>query len=582
LVFKSAVLTIIVAVAIGAAVSAMRANYEGVRAGRADADYVESRKCIACHADHYQSWARTYHSRMTQEARRGSVQGDFENNNTFEYQGVTARMERRNNSFVMTFTYPDSRVESNTIVRTVGSRRIEQYITEKNGQYSRLPVAYDLINHRWMNLIGSFFYPDGKDYSHLRSAWDPNCVFCHNVKAQPNFDFNTRLFNTEVAELGIACGACHGAAAAHADRAGSPFTRTFWRLSGGAPRGITNPRKLDPERSLMVCGHCHGQRIPEPIDSIREILSHGDPYNAGGDLAAYYRPVWRETRIGEYSFANRFWANGSPRLTAYEYQGILRSACFVKGDKQNRITCLSCHSMHDGDPKGQITADNRTNKPCLSCHGQYKTEAKLAQHTGHRADSEGSRCYNCHMPRVVYGIMSIHPTHDITVPDPQLTFARLVPNACNQCHLDRSVNWAVKQSKRLWPARFAEARESEDSQFDIAEGPRALFAGDALTRALMAEALAGGGPFRLDASWASPWLVEALRDDYPIVRFFAAGGLPTMWKGTHKPDYLNPRECREAADRFGSLFDESVRQKAAMLAETLRAKRPNVDIEVGE
>ena len=55
-----------------------------------------------------------------------------------------------------------------------------------------------------------------------------------------------------------------------------------------------------------------------------------------------------------------------------------------------------------------------------------------------------------------------------------------------------------------------------------------------------------------------------------------------MWKGTHEPDYLNPRECREAADRFGSLFDESVRQKAAMLAETLRAKRPNVDIEVGE
>ncbi len=52
--------------------------------------------------------------------------------------------------------------------------------------------------------------------------------------------------------------------------------------------------------------------------------------------------------------------------------------------------------------------------------------------------------YNCHMPRVVYGIMSIHPTHDITVPDPQLTFAQLVPNACNQCHLDRSVNWAVR------------------------------------------------------------------------------------------------------------------------------------------
>lgn len=560
----------------------MRANYHGVRAGRVDANYIESKKCIACHADHYQSWARTYHSRMTQEARPESVQGDFESNNSFEYQGVTARMERRNGVFFMTFTYPDGRVESNQIVRTVGSRRIEQYITERNGQHTRLPVAYDLINRRWMNLIGSFFYPDGKDYSHLRSAWDPNCVFCHNVKAQPNLDFKTGLFNTEVAELGIACGACHGAAAVHADAAASPFTRSFWRMSGSAPREIINPRKLDPELSLMVCGHCHGQRIPEAVDMIRDILGHGDPYSAGGDLAVYYRPVWRETKVGEYSFANRFWANGSPRLTAYEYQGILRSACFIKGDQKNRMTCLTCHSMHDGDPKGQITAENRTNKPCLACHQQYEAPARLAEHTGHRADSDGSRCYNCHMPRVVYGIMSIHPTHDITVPDPQLTFAKLVPNACNQCHLDRSVNWAVKESKRLWPARFAEARESEDPQFEMPEGPRALFVGDALTRALMAEALAGGGPFRVDASWTSPWLVEALRDDYPIVRFFAARGLSTLWKGTQKPDYLNPRECREALDRFGTLFDASIPQKVAKLAEALRAKRPNVDIEVGE
>jgi hypothetical protein len=582
LVFKPAVLTIIVAAAIGAAAAALRTNYGGVRAGRADADYIESKKCIACHDDHYRSWARTYHSRMTQEARPGSVQGDFDNNNTFEYQGVTARMERRDRAFVMTFVYPDGRVESNAIVRTVGSRRIEQYVTERNGQYMRLPVAYDLINRRWMNLIGSFFYPDGKDYSHLRSPWDPNCVFCHNVKAQPNFDFNSKLFNTEVAELGIACGACHGAAAVHADRAASPFTRTFWRFFSGATREITNPRKLDPERSLMVCGHCHGQRIPERVDGIREILSRGDPYNAGGDLAAYYRPVWRETKIGDYSFANRFWANGSPRLTAYEYQGILRSACFTWGDRENRLTCLTCHSMHDGDPKGQITAENRTNKPCLACHQQYETADALARHTGHRENSVGSRCYNCHMPRVVYGIMSVHPTHDITVPDPQLTFAKLTPNACNQCHLDRSVNWAVRESRRFWPARFAQARESEDPQFEIAEGPRALFSGDALTRALTAEALAGGGPFQPDASWASAWLVEALRDDYPIVRFFAAGGLSALWKGTKEPDYLNPRECREALERFGTRLDPSIQKKAAMLAQALRVRRSNVDIEVGE
>jgi len=559
----------------------MRSEYRGSRAGHIDADYIDSKNCVVCHAGHYDSWSRTYHSRMTQDAKPETIQGDFDNR-IFEYQGITARMERRDRVFQMTFTFPDGRVESSRIARTVGSRRMEQYVTEQNGQYLRLPVAYDLVNRRWMNLNGSFFHADGKDYFGLRTPWDPNCVFCHNVKAQPNYNFDTKKFQTDVAELGIACGACHGPAATHADRAASPFTRALWRLSDQSARDIVNPTKLSPERSLMVCGHCHGQRVPQPIDRIREILGRGDPYNAGDDLAANFKPVSRETKVGDYSFANRFWSNGSPRLTAYEYQGILRSACFVRGEGPNRITCLSCHSMHDGDPKGQITAENRTNKACLSCHKQYEAQANLIKHTGHSAGSDGSLCYNCHMPRVVYGVMSVHPTHEITIPDPAVTVSGLVPNACNQCHLDKSVNWAIDQSKRLWPARFVQTSPSQDPQFNVAEGPRSLLAGDALTRALAAEALAGVGPGRPDPSWASAWLVEALRDDYPIVRFFAANGLAPMWTTMSKPDYLNPADCLSASDRCRLKLDRLLTERMANDAPMLRAKRPNVDIEVGE
>jgi len=576
---RSTILTLVIAAVIGATVQSMRSEYRGARAGHVDADYIDSKKCVVCHSEHYQSWSRTYHSRMTQDANPETVQGDFDNK-IFEYHGIKARMERRERSFQITFIYPDGRVETSPIARTIGSRRIEQYVTEQSGQYSRLPIAYDLVNRRWMNLNGSFFHADGKDYFGLRTPWDPNCVFCHNVKAQPNYDFDTKKFQTDVAELGIACGACHGPAATHADRAASPFTRTLWRFSDQSARDIVNPSKLSPERSLMVCGHCHGQRVPQPIDRIREILGRGDPYNAGDDLAANFRPVSRETKVGDFSFANRFWSNGSPRLTAYEYQGILRSACFVRGEGPNRITCLSCHSMHDGDPKGQITAENRTNKPCLSCHQQFEAEASLIKHTGHRADSEGSLCYNCHMPRVVYGVMSIHPTHEITIPDPGATISGPVPNACNQCHLDRSVNWVVDQSKRLWPSRFAQTNRSQEPQFDMPEGPRSLLAGDALTRALAAEAMGGGGPAHPDPGWASAWLVEALRDDYPIVRFFAANGLAPLWKTMGKPDYLNPVDCLGASDRCRLKLNRLLRIEAD--AVMLRAKRPSVDIEVGE
>lgn len=575
---KSIALTAGGAAAIAVTVQSLIPNYSEIRKTRPDQGYIDSGKCIVCHDDHYASWARTYHSRMTQEARPQNVQGDFDKDNTFDYLGVRARMERRGAAYYMTLTFTDGGTRLFTIERTVGSRRIEQYLTKEAGQFIRLPLAYDLANRRWISLNGSFFYPDGGDYFQHRAQWDGNCVFCHNVKAQPNLDFRTRQFDTEVAELGIACGSCHGPAAEHAQAATSPFTRTTWRLDRDEARLVVHPRKLDPERSMMVCGHCHGQRVPEPLDRIQEILGRGDPYDAGEDLTTFYLPVWRETKIGDYSFANRFWANGSPRLTAYEYQGILRSKCYTEGDRANRINCLSCHTMHSGEPKGQITEENRGNKPCLQCHQQFDGRDALQSHTKHKPDSAGSRCYNCHMPRVVYGIMSVHPTHEITAPDPALTATDAVPNACNQCHLDRSVNWSIEAVRGFWPARFALTMKSRDAQFDLPEGPRALFAGDALTRALAAEALGGSDP-----GWAGPLLAKAFTDNYPIVRFFAANGLARGPWPLPKPDYLASAEARHVAlNRWREMFDPSIRERVRALADRLRARRKDVDIEVGE
>lgn len=581
-VLKSAVLTLAVATVVAMLVFAARPEHVGRRAGFADENYLESRNCLTCHTDHYASWARTHHSRMTQEARPETVQGDFTRDNTFDYLGVRAWMERRGDRFTMTLTFADGRRQVFTIDRTVGSRRIEQYLSRQDGQYVRLPLAYDLVNRRWMSLNGSFFYPDGDNYFQHQTQWDANCVFCHNVKAQPHLDTRTRRFATEVTELGIACGACHGAAARHAEQASSPFTREWWRLTDARDKQIVHPEKLTSERSLMVCGHCHGQRVPQPMERIQEILTKGDPYNAGDDLAHFYTPVGRETKIGDFSFAARFWDNGSPRLTAYEYQGVLRSPCFIKGEHGNRINCLSCHSMHTGDVRGQIKPENRTDKPCLACHQQYQPPAQLAAHTGHAADSIGSRCYNCHMPRVVYGIMSFHPTHEISVPDPQLTAAQSVPNACNQCHLDKSVNWAIAASQRFWPRRFANAAPGQDETFNLPEGPRALFMGDALTRAMAADAMGGGGPMKVDPQWAAPYLLEAFSDNYPIVRFFAAQGLANYNRSLPKPDYLAAPIARQTTLAEWWASYAASRSQTTSLAEKLRARRINVDIEVGE
>ncbi len=583
---KSILITLSAVLIVAVIVFAARPAYEGRRAGFADENYLQSTDCRSCHEDHFASWAGTFHSRMTQEAKPATVQGDFQKNNRFEYLGVTAQMQRKGDRFSMTFLFPDGRSQTVNIDRTIGSRRIEQYLTRQENQYTRLPIAYDLVNKRWMSLNGSFFHPDSDNYFQHVAQWDSNCVFCHNVKAQPNLDFRSKAFKTEVSELAIACGACHGEGAKHAQAALSPLTRTIWHLDPNRAKDIVNPAKLPAERSLMVCGHCHGQRVPEPMERIQTILTKGDPFNAGDDLAQFYRPVSHTTQIGNFSFANRFWQNGSPRLTAYEYQGVLRSNCFVHGEPGKQINCLSCHTMHEGDPKGQITAENRTNKPCLDCHPKYSTSSELTAHTKHKQDSTGSSCYSCHMPKVVYGVMSFHPTHDITVPDPQLTATQSVPNACNQCHLDKSVNWSITEAKRLWPARFSTIQTSTDAQFDKPEGPRSLFAGDALMRALAADALSGNGPQPPDPDWAMPFLIEALEDNYPIVRFFAGLGLSKQPWITVRPDYLASREQRAATIRqLRELCLGKHKSKcfeADLLRQELFGKRRDVDLEVGE
>ena len=571
------------AIFVVATVLAMRPNFVGTRAGKPDENYLQSENCQSCHQENFASWQKTYHSRMTQDASEAAILGDFETNNTLRYLGVKATMTRRGADYLMTFVYPDGRTETNQIVRTVGSRRIQQYVTKQGTNYLRLPVAWDIENKRWMSLNGSFFYPDGDNFKQHEAKWDLNCVFCHNVKAQPNFNFQTAQAKTEVAELGIACGACHGAAASHAQAALSPLTRAGWHLDETANRNIVNPNKLanlDSDRSMMICAHCHGQRIPTPDNRIREILAKGDPFDAGEDLSQFYQPIHADTTIGNVSFAARFWADGSPRLTAFEYQGLTASACFLKGEPGHRINCLTCHTMHEGDPKGQLTAEKRTNLACTQCHAQLSETVALQNHTKHQPNSAGSSCYSCHLPEIVYGIMTFHPTHDITVPRPDLTARKEVPNACNQCHIDKSVNWAIQSAKNLWTNKFAAAQVSADNQFNEPEGVRMLFAGDALQRSLGAFALQKHAP----PDFFAPFLAEAFaNENYPIVRFFAANGLQASHPDLAKPDYLAAAENRR--NQIGvwmKQIDPQKAQEATQLAEQLRKLRKDVDVEVGE
>jgi predicted CXXCH cytochrome family protein len=540
-----------------------------------ESGWAKSTTCRSCHLDHYNSWHRTFHRTMTQEASPKSVVGAFDGR-TMTFQGVSARPVRRADSFFVEYLNPAGDIfRSLKILRTVGSHRYQQYLVDAPNDdadnYYRIPLVWHIEEQRWIHLNGAFLQPDNLPYDVGVTLWNQNCVFCHNTGPKPgstNYDeLSARAsrgeavdvaygghYKTSVAELGIACEACHAPGAEHATRNRDPLRRYVLHLTGRPDPTIVNPARLSKERSVAVCGQCHGQRLPKPLSAIRTFLTEGPIYRSGEDLQASVTPLFAKTPApgpDPNLFELRFWKDGTPRLSAYEYQGLLQSRCYREGE----LTCISCHTMHGGDVRGMIRPAMRTNQACRICHKELVDN--VSSHSMHKAESSGSSCYECHMPKAVYGILEIHRSHRIEVPDParDAEFAR--PNACTNCHSDRSALWAAEAARRWWGEAFRLPQfRGDGAPVDMSAATAALLGGDVVQR-VVAASLAARSDSSLtleEQAFLVPLLLEGLGDDYPAVRWMSRKSLLSLWEKLELPgglevtetfDYLAPRPQRD-------------------------------------
>ena len=547
------------------------------------AEWAGSETCHTCHRDRYSSWHRTYHRTMTQEALPENVQGRFDGQR-IQAWGMEVRPVRRGDRFFFDYYTPDGRepVASYQIERLVGSHRYQQYLTREEGEggtFYRLHILWHNEDQRWVHMNAAFLGPDEQHFDANVSVWNHNCIFCHNTGPQPgvvNYDeLRTRAasgqtvdsatearYESDVAEMGIACESCHGPAATHVAKQSNWLTRLSYTVTGAVDDSMVLPTRLDQDRANMVCGQCHGQRLPVDSDMLRRFISEGPVYRAGDDLFESVELVWPETpnpMTGhpDELFGLRFWADRTPRLTAYEYQGMKQSKCHDDAE----LTCMTCHTMHSGDRHGMISDEARGNGPCLTCHMDLAED--LEAHTFHPADSPGSNCYSCHMPEIVYGVMEVHRSHRIEVPDPAANAAAGRPNACNLCHLDQSVAWAENETARLWGRDARDVVRADGVASDVPDGVARLLAGDPVERAVTATAIGRAverGQLEHPQSW-QPFLIQALSDDYPAVRRFARRSLEqtaraapatsaTIEAFADRYDFIAP-----AADRTAALAD---------------------------
>ncbi len=529
--------------------------------------YAGAETCKECHQEQYDSWKKTYHKSMTQEATEHSVKGSFDGSDQ-TYWGLTIRPIKRNGKFYFEYINPTNGALLNTleITRTVGSRRYQQYLaqtenTEEN--YYRLEILWHINDQRWVHLNGAFLGHDNQSFDNHIAVWNQNCIFCHNTGVKPNMTnydeivkktqrgekLNLKIdsrFQSHVSDLGIGCESCHANGEEHITLNQNPIRKFYLNLTGDDDKSIVNPSKLSAKKSMDICGQCHGQRTPKTYELARKWMEQGPTYRPGDELQSHVNPVMQESTLNTSPsdmFKLRFWEDGTPRLSAYEYQGLSMSQCHTKGN----LTCNDCHSMHEGNPKGMITKENLSNEACYSCHKSY--QENLIQHTGHKLNSDGALCYNCHMPKIVYGVMEFHRSHKIESPNPKIEFQINKPNACSACHINKSDTWIISETERIWPKNI---KTSEYQVKHIVQTIYKLHSGDPVERAIVAKNLSYQSILipNQEKKYLIPHLIFAMEDNYPAIRRFSFKTLNAILKGLsiETNEFTNIQATLEAFD----------------------------------
>lgn len=547
----------------------------------AEGGFATSSTCRACHPDAYDAWHRSYHRTMTQLASPTSVLGSFDGA-PLRDQGLEWRLERRGDEFWAEMPDPlwfldaspertptPPRIEAR-VVMTTGSHHQQKYWVRRpsdgpvyrdlpdNGALVQIPWVWLVDQRRWIPTRDAFLTPQVPESP---AVWNTSCFACHSVATQPHFDAEEVSFATRSVELGIACEACHGPAEEHVRANASPLRRYRGHFAGddeGDPT-IVNPARLGKQRSGEVCGQCHS--FFRTLD-MQGWQKTGVPYRAGDDLGAS-RVVFRfahdrqdpllrqELETDPNALVGTFWPDGTVRVAGREYNGLIESPCYERGE----LTCLSCHSMHRYEgPADQLARDRSGDESCLQCHGELRE--RIEAHTHHAPGSAGSECMNCHMPHTTYGLFTAMRSHRIDSPSVAVSVETGRPNACNLCHLDQTLEWTGRHLAAWYGEPEVALGPDERS---VAASVLWAVKGDAVQRAIAAWHM-GWEPARQASgrSWQGAYLALLVADPYIAVRRLAERsleGVPGF--GDFQVDFLSGddamRKQREAISRWRAL-----------------------------
>jgi len=459
-------------------------------------EYVGSTACQTCHEAQYRSWETSqHHLAMLPASPSAALRAQPHD---------TGPMVVRDGALQLVGSSVDHDTDI-ALAYALGHRNVAQYVGPlEPGKLQALPLAFDVQRGEWFDLLaGESRTPaDWGHWTNRGMMANAQCLFCHTTDYDKGYRPASDTYDTRWAEMGVGCEACHGPGSAHVAA----------HTSGGKDPWVGR----DPGLMLAACGSCHSRRVQRA------------PWTPGKWFLDAFEPELFDT--------DAYYPDGQVREELYELISFQSSRMYAEG-----VRCWNCH---DGHADGTLKPGNQM---CRTCHDQHYEDET---HTHHPAGSAGARCIACHMPVTVY--MQRDPRHDHSFrrPDPGLTVALGVPNACNRCHTDRDAPWAAERVRTWFPAdavraeRRAEATSIAEARHDEASsvpGLLAMLGGgqtDIVRRASAARLLARFPT----GSGVTPALLTALRDPEPLVRTGAA------WALAQRPSLApEPRDALVAA-----------------------------------
>jgi predicted CXXCH cytochrome family protein len=372
------------------------------RAAAGAAHYVGSEACQKCHAEIYGRWKKTPMANVVRDPRQNpeAIIPDLATNSV-------AKFSKEQVAFVY------------------GSVWKQRYFTKVGDDYFPLPAQWDVSQRKWL----PYFVKPGTDWwapfypaDNMQRPTGPTCDGCHSV----GYDIKTK----QVAEWNVGCERCHGPGSEHVTHA----TRD----------NILNPAKMDYVAANDACVQCHSQGRPltNPIEGKYYDWPVG--YRAGLKLGDFWQ--LEEHKLGETTFTH--FADGTAHKNRMQGNDFVQSVMYRRG-----IRCFNCHDVHGTENYAQLRKP--ADKLCLDCHAPMALNgphtATLEEHTHHKADSSGSQCVACHMPKIEATIPGVFVrAHTFAVVTPSMTDKYKIPNPCTQCHTDKSTVWAT-DAIRNWP-----------------------------------------------------------------------------------------------------------------------------------